>query len=151
MDFFRQAQKIVHTGLVYFRQFNQYFGGHCVDSILIGGISPPIDKQQIGNMLLCPVPVFSQLSNFIINQYSHPNLIINARISAIDFWQKFWHNKIEVIKVEPYREMYYLLFNRVTDVIRDLQDAQKETESLFLEKGPEHPISALRIYPKHKD
>ncbi len=53
--------------------------------------------------------------------------------------------------MEPYRKMYDLLFNRVTDVIRDLQDAQKETEALFLEKKPEHPISTLRIYPKHKD
>ncbi|MGX8701340.1 hypothetical protein [Caproiciproducens sp.] len=53
--------------------------------------------------------------------------------------------------MEPYREMYYLLFNRITDVVRDLQDAQKAAEALFLEKEPESPISALRIYPKHKD
>jgi len=52
--------------------------------------------------------------------------------------------------MEPYREMYYLLFNRVTDVIRDLQDAQKETEALFLDENSEHLPPALRIYPKHK-
>ncbi len=53
--------------------------------------------------------------------------------------------------MEPYREMYYLLFNRVTDIIRDLQDAQKETEALFLKDNPEYPAPALRIYPKHKN
>nr|WP_319489559.1 hypothetical protein [uncultured Caproiciproducens sp.] len=53
--------------------------------------------------------------------------------------------------MEPYQKMYYHLFNSVTNAIRDLQNSQKETESLFLEENSEQKTPSLRIYPKHKD
>ncbi len=34
--------------------------------------------------------------------------------------------------MNTYKEMYYQLFNNVTDIIFELQRAQQETEELFL-------------------
>ena len=35
-----------------------------------------------------------------------------------------------------YRHMYYLLFNKITDVIGELQQVQKEAEELYLSAEP---------------
>lgn len=34
--------------------------------------------------------------------------------------------------MENYKEMYYKLFNKITDVIGELQNIQKETEEIFI-------------------
>lgn len=34
--------------------------------------------------------------------------------------------------MECYKKMYYLLFNKMTDVIKDLQAIQAEAEELFI-------------------
>lgn len=39
-----------------------------------------------------------------------------------------------------YKEMYYMLFNKITDVINDLQSVQAETEEAFLSQEPEQKV-----------
>jgi len=34
--------------------------------------------------------------------------------------------------MDPYKEMYYMLFNRITDVIKELQEIQAQAEALFM-------------------
>ena len=36
-----------------------------------------------------------------------------------------------------YKEMYFKLFNQITDMVQLLQQAQRETEALFIESGEE--------------
>nr|WP_319487597.1 hypothetical protein [uncultured Caproiciproducens sp.] len=36
--------------------------------------------------------------------------------------------------MDPYEEMYYDLFNKITDVIKELQTVQQESEELFLSR-----------------
>lgn len=31
-----------------------------------------------------------------------------------------------------YKEMYYLLFNKITDIVTDLQEVQRRTEELYI-------------------
>ena len=38
-----------------------------------------------------------------------------------------------------YETMYFRLFNRMTDVIQMLQQAQQEGEKIFIESGDTHP------------
>jgi len=45
--------------------------------------------------------------------------------------------------MDLYKEMYDKLFNRITDVIRELQTAQRETEEMFLSQSPEPGVLAL--------
>ncbi len=40
--------------------------------------------------------------------------------------------------MEVYKEMYYTLFNSASRAIEDLQQAQKQTEALFLSAGQSH-------------
>jgi len=49
-----------------------------------------------------------------------------------------------VINSEYYEEMYYKLFNKITDIIDALQTVQAETEEMFLrqEPGRETPQTA---------
>lgn len=42
--------------------------------------------------------------------------------------------------MDEYKELYYTLFNKVTDVITELQTVQQQTEELFLSQG-EHDKS----------
>lgn len=50
--------------------------------------------------------------------------------------------------MENYKEMYYKLFNKITDVIGELQDIQKETEKIFIsgesDQIKREPIDRLR-------
>ena len=41
--------------------------------------------------------------------------------------------------MSDYEEMYYLLFNKITDIVSDLQEAQRCTEELYI-KSEEHLI-----------
>ena len=50
--------------------------------------------------------------------------------------------------MDCYQKMYYKLFNTMTDVIKELQDAQKETEEMFL--SHKVPDNILHI-PKDDD
>lgn len=36
--------------------------------------------------------------------------------------------------MDDYEEMYYVLFNKITDVIKELQTVQQESEELFLSR-----------------
>jgi len=36
-----------------------------------------------------------------------------------------------------YKKMYHDLFNAITDLIRELQDAQRETEEMYMSQGGE--------------
>ena len=47
-----------------------------------------------------------------------------------------------------YKEMYLKLFNKVTDVIEELQQVQRETEELYI-KGPEPELTVLK--PRKED
>ena len=44
-----------------------------------------------------------------------------------------------MIDADPYKMLYYRLFNRITDVIQDLQDIQTEAEEMFLTQEKEPP------------
>ncbi|MDF1495555.1 hypothetical protein [Caproiciproducens sp. CPB-2] len=48
--------------------------------------------------------------------------------------------------MDHYKEMYYSLFNKITDIINELQNIQQESEEVFLShevKEKEHTI----LYP----
>ena len=38
-----------------------------------------------------------------------------------------------VKKLADYKKMYTILFNKITDVIEELQEVQKETEDLYID------------------
>lgn len=42
-----------------------------------------------------------------------------------------------------YKEMYFKLFNKVTDVIEELQQIQRETEELYI-SGSEPDVTMLK-------
>lgn len=46
----------------------------------------------------------------------------------------------EVGKMADYQKMYVRLFNKVTDVIEELQQAQRDTEQLYLESSGCEPL-----------
>lgn len=52
------------------------------------------------------------------------------------------------MKTADYRQMYLKLFNKVTDVIEELQQVQQETEELYI-KGSEAGLAVLK--PKQDD
>ena len=37
-----------------------------------------------------------------------------------------------MIVLEDYKKMYYSLFNKITDVINELQNIQQQTEEIFM-------------------
>lgn len=37
--------------------------------------------------------------------------------------------------MDDYKEMYCLLFNKITDIIKELQEIQQQTEKLYMTKG----------------
>lgn len=49
--------------------------------------------------------------------------------------------------MDSYKKMYYRLFNRVTDVIRELESIQTETEELFLSQNRSKPLKTENILP----
>lgn len=48
-----------------------------------------------------------------------------------------------------YQQMYLQLFNKVTDVIEELQRAQRETEELYI-KGSEPDLAMLKPQQEEK-
>lgn len=48
----------------------------------------------------------------------------------------------KMMEMADYQQMYLRLFNKVTDVIEELQQMQRETEELYI-KGPEPGLAAL--------
>ena len=42
-----------------------------------------------------------------------------------------------------YKKMYYHLFNKITDMIGDLQEVQKQAEELYLEQNDDTVIPEL--------
>ncbi len=53
--------------------------------------------------------------------------------------------------MDCYKEMYIKLFNKVTDVINDLQAIQKETEELFLVQEQEKEVRQIFVQIKSGD
>ncbi len=51
--------------------------------------------------------------------------------------------------MEDYKKMYYRLFSRVSDIIEELQNAQRETEEMFLRQSEER--TPLKLYPDKQD
>ena len=49
-----------------------------------------------------------------------------------------------------YRKLYYLLFNKLTDIIAELQTVQQEAEELYI-NGDEAPIELYRAEDKKED
>ena len=45
-----------------------------------------------------------------------------------------------------YKSMYFSLFNRVTDAIALLQEAQREMENMYLESADDAETEAARIH-----
>ncbi|MDF2567611.1 MAG: hypothetical protein K0R90_1067 [Oscillospiraceae bacterium] len=45
--------------------------------------------------------------------------------------------KVQVRKMDGYKEMYYRLFGKITDIIKELQSVQQETEEIFLSQETE--------------
>lgn len=37
----------------------------------------------------------------------------------------------------PYGQMYALLFNKITDIIEELQEVQRQAEEIYIENAPE--------------
>ena len=52
--------------------------------------------------------------------------------------------------MDCYQEMYYKLFNKVTDVIGELKKVQQETEEIFISHESETPDNILHI-PRKDD
>lgn len=52
-----------------------------------------------------------------------------------------------------YKTMYYKLFNAITDATQILQDAQRETEEMYIESGETEDIrkAQLKILSKGKE
>ncbi|SHN50544.1 hypothetical protein [Desulfitobacterium chlororespirans] len=44
-----------------------------------------------------------------------------------------------------YSEMYHILFNKITDIIEELQDVQRQTEEMYLQ-CQKHETIALQVY-----
>jgi hypothetical protein len=40
----------------------------------------------------------------------------------------------EVNKMTDYKEMYFLLFNKITDTIESLQEIQQQAEEMYIEQ-----------------
>lgn len=53
-----------------------------------------------------------------------------------------------VTEMADYQQMYFKLFNKVTDVIEELQQIQREAEELYI-KGSEPDLTVLK--PQQKD
>lgn len=53
--------------------------------------------------------------------------------------------------MDHYKEMYFALFNKITDVIHDLQSVQTEVEELFLQQEPEQQIFILPVESENTD
>lgn len=49
-----------------------------------------------------------------------------------------------------YKEMYFTLFNKITDVIRELESIQSESEEAFLSQDPEQNILQIHRKEKHE-
>lgn len=45
------------------------------------------------------------------------------------------YNIEEVNDMADYEKMYYKLFNKITDIIKELEDVQKETEEMYISFG----------------
>lgn len=45
-----------------------------------------------------------------------------------------------------YKEMYFELFNKITDVIIDLQEVQKKTEEMYLNSEELQIIELKRVF-----
>ncbi len=50
-----------------------------------------------------------------------------------------------------YKDMYLSLFNATTKAIEQLQQAQRETEKIFIEQQEENPKKALHFTPKQNE
>ena len=48
--------------------------------------------------------------------------------------------------MDNYKELYYKLFNKITDIINQLQDIQTETEEIFILQQQDRKV--LQIYSK---
>ncbi|MDR0906159.1 MAG: hypothetical protein LBN00_08325 [Oscillospiraceae bacterium] len=49
-----------------------------------------------------------------------------------------------------FERMYYRLFNRVTDAIEQLQEAQKEAENYFIENSDRPPLQIAQTAPERE-
>ena len=47
--------------------------------------------------------------------------------------------------MENYREMYAKLFNKITDVIKELQDIQKEAEEMYIKAANENSEGGAKV------
>jgi hypothetical protein len=54
----------------------------------------------------------------------------------------------EVKNMADYKKMYSILFNKITDLIEELQEVQKQTEALYL-GSPEPQL--IEIYAKNDE
>lgn len=53
--------------------------------------------------------------------------------------------------MDPYKEMYYTLFNKITDMITELQEVQLQTEEMFLAQKDQPKLSKLPASGKERD
>ena len=53
--------------------------------------------------------------------------------------------------MDCYKEMYYKLFNSITDAIEELKEAQQEAEEMLISHESEKPENVLRIQRKDED
>ncbi len=49
-----------------------------------------------------------------------------------------------------YKKMYTNLFNKVTDIIEELQKAQKETEELYIQSYDTEPVELISTFEDTK-
>jgi len=55
------------------------------------------------------------------------------------------------MKMDCYKEMYYRLFNKITDIINELQTVQTESEEIFLSRETEQNVLQILAKDKHTD
>ena len=48
--------------------------------------------------------------------------------------------------MDNYNEIYYYLFNRITDLIEEMKSIQQLTEEMFITYDDEHPNSNSRLH-----
>lgn len=55
----------------------------------------------------------------------------------------------EVNSITNYKEMYFLLFNKITDTIEDLQKIQQQAEEMYISQE-EFSSTTTELLPKEK-
>ena len=82
----RQAQKIVHAGLIVLRQLNQLGGGKLADAVFIGPVRGPAGVQNLRHLLLGQIVVLPQIPDVLIDGHG-------AHLHSQYKCQKSWHAK----------------------------------------------------------